>query len=627
MKVRNYIYLLLSVVGVACSSNLSDGDSLDGVNLQQVSISVGGASTRLAVNEDDGSNMSLRWEDNDAIYMWAESEAGVAFENTKFNILYYAEDYTDAIFTANIEPMSESTYIYRGAFPQPQEVSADGNELKYTISSTQSGEYSDSNDIMIIPKMEGAALTESVDRSMVMSFKHLTHMLRIEIPSGRNNLVDYNGLVDDIVSLTINFPRSIAGEGWVDFNNETFTLGESGSNSITVNLADAYTAGSGDYIWVAIAAGDVKGDISFSATSEGGLISQDVSSYIDGINMKEGEITALTITAGEIDFDRTYDYFTVSVGANNLGESVEDIILTAPSGALFSNGTNTVTLAYDYSTGKSENAYYIPTKYGDIFDAGSVGVQFNSANALVTGSSFAGSTIATDGSNVSADVPYLFYEDFSNLISFNSGDNEPVGGTDIASSDETVALSSHGLNQTGWTGDRIGSDGSGYIRLLGRAEIVFTGDTNYRGRLDTPALSGIKSGKSVKIKVEYNMGGAVSIGRYTGSGSCSFYGKYDYGYTTSTGTLAYDDGITTTNGGDKGVTVTGTSTTSNSYTSGITWYSSSSSYNITSVTSSTRITWRMEDSWDYTGKWYNSWSGNANAWLYLDNVKVSIVSN
>lgn len=628
MGIKTTIFLALSIVAMGCST-YGEGVDLqdDSADLSEVSVAIGQTTTRLSFADEVGLSGDVRWDDDDAIALWAQdSEGNLPFEAQKFNIKYYGEEYTSAIFTAWVESMSEGDYTYWGTYPTPDSVV--GDLAYFTLPASQTGVYGENSEVMALPKSAGAALTANFDRDMVFSFKQLTHLLRLEIPADRN------GLGEDIESLEITFPREVVGIGAVDFSQDSpaFTLSEGGSNVINVELADAYTEGSGDYIWVAIAAGDMKGEISVISYGVDGLVSQSVTSSEVNLSMGAGEISTITLSAGDVDIEASYNYFDFKLGTNNLNEDVETVTLTAPSGATFMGGVDSLTLDFKSSQTASYRVYYLVNqKTADIFESGEIAVKFESANALLSGDAIAGSSISSSkGDEMKVEVPYLLFEDFNNVTAFSNGDNIAVGDTTSESGDSrTITLTNYGFKQNGWTGDRVGSDGEA-IRVTGRIEVALSINTYYNGRLDSPALSGLKN-SGVKIKVEYDYKGGIYYENVTGSATPNINGRYACGYGTATGAQSGGSGTSATSSTLSTVVKTFTSeygaeNGDNSSTQSWSNIDYSHSYTIASASPATRISWGAysSGSYSYTTFLPRTWSGNGNTWVYIDNVRVSI---
>ena len=96
--------------------------------------------------------------------------------------------------------------------------------------------------------------------------------------------------------------------------------------------------------------------------------------------------------------------------------------------------------------------------------------------------------------NIDLTVPYLLYEDFSDINSFDYETDRSTSNPDA------IWLDQYGL--TGWSGTRVGVETGKAMRISVRHETV----AQYPGRVDSPPLSAIKEGHSVKVRFSFNAG-------------------------------------------------------------------------------------------------------------------------
>lgn len=130
------ILLALAVLALGCSKEESGGASSDRLITATV-----GSGPQIEVKPmtelgDDG--ISVRWSTGDKIALWAFNAEGEAtLSGSEFALWHYNQEYGDAKFTAQIEPMAEGSYDYCALSPVPASVS--GTTASYVIASEQKG--------------------------------------------------------------------------------------------------------------------------------------------------------------------------------------------------------------------------------------------------------------------------------------------------------------------------------------------------------------------------------------------------------------------------------------------------------------------------------------------------------
>ena len=134
----------------------------------------------------------------------------------------------------------------------------------------------------------------------------------------------------------------------------------------------------------------------------------------------------------------------------------------------------------------------------------------------------------------------------------------------------------------------------------------------YRGRTDSPALTGIKQGHSVKVQVSFD---------YTGYTDGKQTPMISYGYDTATGDICgyYEGGSSAVKGGSKIAKLAGDRISAPKDGS-ISDINNSASFTIDGCTNAIRL------SWDCYGSNPNSFKlVSYNEWVFIDNIKVSII--
>ena len=248
----------------------------------------------------------------------------------------------------------------------------------------------------------------------------------------------------------------------------------------------------------------------------------------------------------------------------------------------------------------------------DVYDNKTFRLVFDSNNAVVETSVNLGDVTAYTSKSYSVTVPYLFAEDFSTLQvydgDYKAGPYTSVEGATTAAKD----LSQYGI-PSGWTGARTGCDAVGSAILVGgRVDCVIAGATRAYGRLDSPAMSSIKAGKQVNVKVSFTYSGSRS-------GTSTYYPVGRCGYTTMPDAI---NGYATQFNNDEAFKdIDGAVTIPNIPTNGSAAAATAEmTYTIAGCTSAHRLSWHV----GHMGyKWLKI--DNGNGWMYVDNIKVQIV--
>ena len=191
--------------------------------------------------------------------------------------------------------------------------------------------------------------------------------------------------------------------------------------------------------------------------------------------------------------------------------------------------------------------------------------------------------------NINLTVPYLLYEDFSDVNSFDYETDRSTSNPDA------IWLDQYGL--TGWSGTRVGVETGKAMRISVRHETV----AQYPGRVDSPPLSAIKEGHSVKVRFSFN------------AGQTSEWVRCKVGVTTEN---SLHSGNTEPEGGS-----TETQFALNAdYNNIPNEYTFQSESFLQSCTNQTRLSWNVVREYG----WGNAFQ--MQTWfIYLDNIRVSII--
>ena len=230
----------------------------------------------------------------------------------------------------------------------------------------------------------------------------------------------------------------------------------------------------------------------------------------------------------------------------------------------------------------------------------SIDVEYESDHAMVA------STMKFSETTLKA--PYLFEEQFSSIKTYSRDDDTGAQGTACTAYD--LSLDTYGL-ASGWTGARTGGEAGKSIRVGSRVDRVW-GYTHTYGRLDSPALKGLKSDASVTVSVSFDYSG----GR---SGDSGYSPRAVCGYTAMGGLINGKSGSFSSDADNweniEGIQLVPSINTSGSFSS----VTQNTTYLINNCKSSYRLSWMIRG----TGE--GGFISNGNQWMFIDNIRVSIV--
>lgn len=546
------------------------------------------ATTRTSIDPD---GQSTRWAPGDKLALWAKDANGdFVLSNALFSMRHYSTEFDHAYFTANINEMAEGDYTYLLSYPYPQSV--EGTKATYRVSATQSGNYDGKYDIMVAEPVVAKALSAKKRVELNTVTKHQMHALKINVPEGRNLYGDR------FYRLEITFPSDVVGDITVDVSDPnaepTYT---NTSNVIVVEREEGFDVG--EDIWVFVLPGSVEGDVTYRVRGE--RRHSEYTTFPMSRTLERGHVTPVRMMIPVV-----YPYYTevtFSVDKNNLGEDFNYFDVYDGEtfmGKFERNASNKYIVSYE---GELD---------ADVYDNKTIRLVFDSNNAVVETSVNLGDVTAYTSKSYSVIVPYLFTEDFSTLQGYNGDyDAGPYTSVDGAST-AAKELSQYGI-PSGWTGARTGCDAEGSAILVGgRVDCVILGATRAYGRLDSPAMSKIKPGKQVNVKVSFTYSGSRS-------GSSTYYPVGRCGYTTIPD--AINGYATQFDNNEAFKDIDGAVTIPNIPTNGSAAAATAEmTYTIADCTSEHRLSWHV----GHMG--YKNWKiDNGNGWMYVDNIKVQIV--
>ncbi len=466
------MFAALAATGAACHKEAAR--PTDGTDTRRrMEVRIDAPATRTALG-DDG---AACWVKGDRLALWAYGADAPAFEQVPFRFWYRKESPDKGMFVGMVDPMAAGTYTYYGAYPLPE--TAAGTKVTYTIPSVQNGAWNGQLDIMLAAT-QGAELQEEILNEVTLRFHHKVHVLKITVPQGRNRLGS------PIERLHIEFPHPVTGRMTWDLTApEAAPEMAATSNAVTLEFAEPIDEG--DTFWVYLAPADLRGgEVRFTATDGTEFSWPLTTAGFD--DCRAGVITPVNLTVAEA---RPQADFRIAIDPSHLGETVTQIdSLTMPAGYEFpalgrcrtlktfiknSDGTFTARIFNDqtFANGMqvglgtaSENTEGVYGKRCDVRDV-----------------TAAGCTIA---------APYLFFEDFSEITSFNVDVDKGVGAAYAQS------LADYNLEQ--WYAARAQGEAGQAIRIRCNSN----GFVYYPARIDSRPLSGIRPGRQVNVQVTFN---------------------------------------------------------------------------------------------------------------------------
>jgi hypothetical protein len=369
---------------------------------------------------------------------------------------------------------------------------------------------------------------------------------------------------------------------------------------MTILVPEGYTAG--DYIWATIFPTTLSGDIAYR------VCAGEYTSKTRTISLnKEAQPQRVTPMSMPIPEPITAVYIAVT-DSSNLGEEFHTITIMDANGNTLSTFTR-----------NALDEYYLPENV-TITSGQALTIGYESENAYVTAKVTAPTIQTGKTHRIESVVPYLLFENGSGIhTSAEKGDER--GGT-VDGGVEGTSLDSY-MNTAGWSAARFKLVAGQSMRVNVRHEST-VGVTRYTGRLDSPAISGIKNGKSVKVRVTFNMGSYANSGYssaneiYCVSGVHSNSGNVNGVQTRKAFGNVSDDYSRVSGQFSKVYLKTDYLTNYNDDSFGATF--PEFGYTVEGCTSSTRLCWIpccVQSTWTS--------STQAHYYIYIDNVRVQIV--
>ena len=631
-KYITLLFVVLFLVGCAKDDFITNGDLR--AEKAVYGFGVGGGTTRTFINDD---GVTISWNKDDKVALWAKKDNTFVLNNQEFKNWFITADKSQAFFTAKLNNNAmptNTTYQYYVTYPTPSSVN--GTTCTYTLPAMQDGMMGGGADIMVaqgtgpalaklyIPEPEEDGTSEEdpnyvLDQNRLsLNMHHLIHALRFYVPQGKWGFPQG----ETVERIVLTMPQNIAGTVKTDVAKvDGLALNSNGNKSITLSLAEdlvASTSGDMNYAVAAIlppsttyGANDKLVVKTYSqtrvATQEISLNGRGPQATNENMRMAAGRVTPVGLDCSTTS-ERPKIAFRINT--NNLGEQPYRITLTsADTNTKWQAGDDHI---YEYYTG-SENTTIAKGSGFDIYcdDVTSIWgkqitVTYESKSAIV---SEVISSIPEVGAGATYDVrlnvPYLLFEDFSEVSTFHSNDEHVGFGSNSGTKDGYPFLN-------GWSGGRIGADEKTAIRIACRRET----SADYPARVDSAPLRGLKDGKSVKLSILFDYG----MDRKTYGLNAPNVGQTCYlGYVKnndnaiSSGRNFYVYGLDDQEGEfpiSFFINETGASYTKLPH--------KDYEYSLSGCDNKTRLTW-------LTTNEHKDGASNATVWLYIDNVRVKIV--
>lgn len=511
---RLTVIMSLGFGALSCQEELIDAPGHHDSSPVKVGFHTGEGQTKTEMLEN---GLSAVWCAGDEMAVWAKNSSGAyTLSNQKFGA--YGIDYQRGFFTSTLDSaMPEDTYTYYCCYPVP--ASVNGTQATVNIPSVQDGKASGGVDVMVATPVEHGALTAIPDpedhSGMHMSMNRMMHQFRFFVPEEDELLGD-----EKFERIVMTFPSGVVGDVTFDFQNPDIPVVLSNPQAdVELDLARPIGVSTGDdYQFACLSIAPVQ-------FAEGDSLrilkaySDDKIAFFDPIYLKAKKCEPGHSTPVKLKIREIMDYAGIiylTLGANNLGENPQKIILTAPEGCIWGDGGSNV---YTYDPGREiAVGEVIAIKFETDLDSylafsnQEISVAYDSENAIMY-ETLTMPAIETHGStSVSLTIPYLLYEDFSCVYA----EGESYGNNSYASEDRNQpGYSLDGcMSHTGWSAARYWTTGNS-MRINTRYQCVslslfgyeLTFASYHYGRLDTPPLSGLKTGKSVNLSMTLDAGG------------------------------------------------------------------------------------------------------------------------
>ena len=647
MVAKKYIlHILTALMLISCiREDVNDVNIENHTGPVTVGFVAGGAQKTRTTIDDNG--ISTSWSPEDKVALWALNEETQSFSlNKQMFKMYFRHPESRGYFTSTLNAaMADGNYTYYATYPTP--TSVNGTTATFNLPDVQDGQMGGGVAIMVAEPQTGkaalSALTntnasdEIFDNGLHLNMHHKMHALRMFIPHIPTK--EYYGFGNEkVVRIDLALPWNIAGTISTDISDEEAApvLTGNGSRYMSLFLKNpigATTANGNTYAYDYAYASIIPAPIGDTNIYNGELVAEvftstkaakttiSLSNLSSTHTFAAGHITPVVLNCSKV-VDRHAIRLTWM--GNNLGEDINTIYFYDATGAEVYRINDVASFV---STGIHDVEYTFVENKSEILSslAGqTLTVKYESDNAIVSNTITMPTTLATEVKchEVGITVPYLFFEDFTSIHTNFEFDDKRVASL--------MSADGHLLNDymsvSGWNGAHIKGVAGQSVRVNVRHQSTL-GVTRSNGRLDTPAISTLKSGAKVKLKVTFDMGAYVDSGYDSGNDVFLVAGTHTSsessaldGVTDTKAFSSVDDDATRVVGVFNNVALkTGNipnNFTNDSFNSEFPTYS----FTVDGCGATTRLCWVPCCS---QGTFLTS--NNAHYYLYFDNIKVQIV--
>ncbi len=594
-----YKYLILMFLCLVSCSVDSPQDRPD--TPSEVGFYAGkGSGIGIQMRSEAGSDgISTSWEPGDKLALWAYDQNGKTLLDGQV-CSAYGENASIGYFTTSLpDVMPDGEYRYFASYPVPEWIS--GSKACFSVPSTQNGHSGAGEDIMI-SSLTSAGPLRPLDwesyghEELHLSMEHLLHRFCIYTTSSL-----FHG--ETIKRITASFPKGVVGKITVDLQNPL-------SSPVLTDAKDVL-----DIIPeepMAVSSGNERHYVTASivptsfAAGESMNVRIYTDSYMASVDIllasryfAAGHSTPVNLLPKTVS---SYYQLHLNLAGNHLGENPQTVTVNAPAGyALNDAGESTLILRYgkDISVGGSYVLGFEDEAKFRHLSGTNLSITYESEHAVVSENVTVPDLTSGASASVELNVPYLLYEDFSQVPTFSSNDEYTTSSAG--------SMNAHSF-LNGWSGGRVGASAGNMVRLACRRECGMWVEALYDSRMESAPLARIKSPVALEVSFDYgagnrylnsddNLGQTVSVGYVTSATaykSGSTDGTYDASSSLHLPVSEYSTGAWTTPG--------------------------HATVYVPSVPAgqNIRISWKSHMDSNAV------FAGNATAWFYLDNVKVSI---
>lgn len=489
MRFLSFIVALVLSVGLCGCAKTTEDVCCTNVAQAEFAIGLPIEISRTAMSDEGKSS----WVEGDTFTLWAENRTGgFNINGADFTMMYYWHSLQSAVFTSYASALTKGDYTYYAVSPKP--MSINNRKATYTIPAEQQGNAVDgAYDIMVATPVTTEALSEEKVNNLAMEFNHKTHLFKMVIPQNGNPL---NNPISKVV---FTFPTAVTGDFTIDATTpDAVPTISGGSKLLVVNIPEGLDVG--EVAWGRIIETSISGNVSYYAVSTIGERTLDRTFKLSK-ECKGGHITPLSL---RIPDPIPPTVLRFKVGKNNLGEAVQKVSIVDHNGKVLKSFATNSNNIYDLEQHGIYEEGVFQTYAGRTFT-----VRFESEHAVVEKKITIPSTITKYEVNTVAtvDVPYLFFEDFTSIhTSFDKDDSR----VDNLMEADGMLLNNY-MSVAGWNGAHIKGVAGKSVRVNVRHQSTL-GATRSNGRLDSPAMKGLKPGVNVTLKVEFDMGAYANSG-------------------------------------------------------------------------------------------------------------------